>query len=288
MIGAGLGQIFVADRPRRFDDLGVERRILGIGGAHDVARDVAAGGDGVEQGFVEALDRGPNVLLQHPVELEGLAGGEPKLLAAMGPGERVELQPLLGRAHSARQPHPDHEAIGRLQLLAPPFVAQVAVVLLVHSVDLHQPRVVGGDGAGDAVEEPGGDGSAQIVAGFLQRLVRAQPVERLREVLAPVDQGFGIGHVSRRPSGSVGCAEARGHIPRRPRAAGGPLRRRSRSGSRGRRAPSGPRRRTDRDGRRPRAKRRDRRRARPFAAGRSIGRPGRARRRRPSGRARRP
>jgi hypothetical protein len=194
MIGARPGQEMLADLLRRRRHLRVESRIRRVGGAHDVARDISAGGDGVEKDLVQALDRRPHVLLQNPVELEGLAGGEPQLAAAMGSGELVQLQPLLRSADAAGEPHPDHEAIGRLQFLAPPLVAQVAVVLLIHAVDLHQPCVVGGDGAGDPVEKAGGDGSAKIVAGLLQPLVRAEPVEGLGEVLAPVDEGACVGH----------------------------------------------------------------------------------------------
>ena len=78
---------------------------------------------------MQALNGRLQVILQDPVELEGLPRREPQRLPAMGAGELVELQPLRGRADAAGQPDANHELIGRLELLAASLVADVAVIL---------------------------------------------------------------------------------------------------------------------------------------------------------------
>src|SRR3546814_7346495 len=94
-------------------------------------------------------------------------------------------------AHSTRQTHPDHELISGFQLLATAFVAQIAVILLIYPVELHQLDIVaGGHCSGDPVEQTFGDAAAQIVAPVLQALIRPELVERLRAIAAAVD---GIG-----------------------------------------------------------------------------------------------
>src|SRR3546814_7503272 len=94
----------------------------------------------------------------------------------------VELQPLCRAAHSTRQTHPDHELISGFQLLAAAFVAQIAVILLIYPVELHQLDIVaGGHCSGDPVEQTFGDAAAQIVAPVLQDLIRPELVERRSE-----------------------------------------------------------------------------------------------------------
>ena len=152
----------------------MKARCLRIDRGHHAAAVVAASGDRVEQGFVQALDNRAQAVLQHPVELECLAGSDAQRLSAMRAGQLVQLQPLRRGADPARQAHPDHELVGRFQLLAAALVAQVPVVLLVDAVKLHQLHVIRRwDGPGDAVEQAFGDGPAQVVAGILHPLVGA-------------------------------------------------------------------------------------------------------------------
>jgi hypothetical protein len=71
------------------------------------------------------------------MELKGLPGGDAQRFAAMSASEFVKLQPLRRRADAAGQSDPDHELKGRLEFLAPAFVAQIAIVLLLVAVKLH-------------------------------------------------------------------------------------------------------------------------------------------------------
>ena len=158
-----------------------------IGGAHHRTRNVPAGGDGIEQLLMQPLDGRTNILLQHPVELEGLARRQPDGVAAMCPCQLVDLQPLLRRADPAGEAHADHERKGRLQLLPPPFVADVAIVLLVDAVELHELVAREGHPGGDPIEQIVRDVAAQIIAVVLQPLVGAELVQRLRQVGATVD-----------------------------------------------------------------------------------------------------
>ena len=61
-------------------DLGMQCRQMRIDGAHHAAGIVAAGRDRVEQNVMQALDRRPQVVLEHPVELEGLPRRQPQRL----------------------------------------------------------------------------------------------------------------------------------------------------------------------------------------------------------------
>src|SRR4051812_29706362 len=102
-----------------------------IDGTHHAAGIVAACRDRVEQNVMEALDRRPQVVLEQPVELEGLPRRQPQRLLTVGAGKSVHLQPLRRRAYTARKAHAGHELIGWLKLLPPAFIAQVTVVLLI-------------------------------------------------------------------------------------------------------------------------------------------------------------
>src|SRR3546814_11570954 len=90
-------------------------------------------------------DDRPQTAFQHPMKLEGLARRDTQGVAAMCASKFVELQPLCRAAHSTRQTHPDHELISGFQLLAAAFVAQIAVILLIYPVELHQLDIVAGD-----------------------------------------------------------------------------------------------------------------------------------------------
>ena len=63
----------------------------------------------------------------------------------------VERQPLCGRADTARHPHTDHEAVGRLELLPQAFAANIPVVLLIGAVKLEQHAIRRRHGACDVV-----------------------------------------------------------------------------------------------------------------------------------------
>ena len=186
MIGAGLRQEFVADPARDGGHLGLHTAVVGVGRLHHVAIDVAARRDAVEQRLVEPLDRRADIILDDPVKLEGLARGDADLVVAVLAREFVELEPLRGRTMPAGQADADHEAEIGLQLLPPPLVADVAIVLLVHPMHLHQPRIVGRKCPGDAVEQARLDCPAQIIAVPLDRLVGAEFFEGLRKVAGTV------------------------------------------------------------------------------------------------------
>ena len=86
-------------------------------------------------------------------------------------GDAVELQPLLRRAHAARNAQADHEGERLLELLPRALRPEVAVVLQIHAVELDELLVVLGDGAGLGLGQAVGEGAAQIGAGFLDAFV---------------------------------------------------------------------------------------------------------------------
>ena len=76
----------------------------------------------------------------------------------------VELQPLRRGADTARQPGADHEAVRRLELLAPALVAEVAIVLLVAAMELDQDGVVLADRASERILEALDQRAAEVAA----------------------------------------------------------------------------------------------------------------------------
>ena len=109
--------------------------------AHDVALDVAAGGQRGKLNFVDAVNRLPQIVLQHAVQLQALAAGD----AQRGVADfvaQIELgQQLLAGQLAAGNLGADHERVGLgalalvLRAAAGP---RVAVVLLVGAVMLQQ------------------------------------------------------------------------------------------------------------------------------------------------------
>jgi len=151
--------------------IGVQRGV-GIGQQRvgrdlDVAVDVAAGGQRVDQGGVDGLHRRLQLALDDPVELERLAGGDAQRMVAVAGGDGVQLEPLFGGDHPARGAGADHELVGRLQLLATALLAQVAVVLLVAAVVLDQGLVVLAQRAGERIGQALQQAAAQAVAAGL-------------------------------------------------------------------------------------------------------------------------
>ena len=108
-------------------------------------------------------------------------------VAAVRPRQLVDLQPLLRAADAARQADAHHEGQRRLQLLPAPLVADVAVVLLINAVELHQLVALERHSGGNPVDQVERDVPAKMVAVVLQPFVGAQLVERLRQVGAAVD-----------------------------------------------------------------------------------------------------
>ncbi len=150
--------------------LGMRRRSCRTRAREDVAVDVAAGGDRVDQGRVHRRDRGLEVAFQHAVQLEGLARGQSQRAVGMTRRQRIERQPLRRRAVAAGQARADHEAERRFQLCVATRVDTVAVVLLVGTVELQQVLVVLGDSAGHGVGEAFHDRAAQAPARGLDAL----------------------------------------------------------------------------------------------------------------------
>ena len=148
-------------------------RLIRVRVAHDVAVDVAAGRDRVHQRAVDRLHGPLQVALDHAVQLERLAGGEPERAVAEVVGDPVHRQPLRGRADAARHAHPDHEGVGLLELLPAPLGPQVAIVLQVGAMELGELGVVLTDRAGHRLGKASLDRAAQMAARLLDVLVPA-------------------------------------------------------------------------------------------------------------------
>ena len=144
--------------------LGVRGRFDHQHARHDVAIDIAAGRDRVDQRLVDGSEGLLEFALDDAVQLEGLPGRQPQRAVGVATRDRIERQPLLRSAHSARQARTDHETVGRLEFLQTPLLAQVAVVLLVAAVQLQQLRVVFAQRTGDRIGQALHDRAAQPAA----------------------------------------------------------------------------------------------------------------------------
>ena len=102
--------------------------------------------------------------LDHAVELEGLSRRDAQGAVGIAAGDLVELQPLRGLTTPPGRRGADHEAVGRLEFLLATLVAQVAIVLLVATVELDQDRVVVADCAGVRVVQALDQGATQVAA----------------------------------------------------------------------------------------------------------------------------
>ena len=191
MVSAGARGEVGADRAGVVEHGAVQGRLIRIRIGHHVAVHVAAGRDAVHHGIVDPLHGRFEDVLGDEVELEGLAGGQLQCVAAVFVGQRVDLEPLLRCADAAGHTDADHEDKGLLQSRLFALVAMVAVVLLVNPVEFRNGRVVVRDGPGRAVLKAGGQGAAQIIAGFFDILDLAQRL-RVGVVRDHAEVDFGL------------------------------------------------------------------------------------------------
>ena len=174
MVGARLGEGIVTPTRCMLVDLLEDFRALGIRRGHHVAVHVAAGRDRVEQGLVHPLDEFLDVPLDHPVELEGLPGGQAQGRGCNVVGEFVEHEPLLGRGLSTGQADAAHEGEGLLLPFLLEGIAQVAVILHVEAVELGELVALLGNVPRGGVGQIVGDLAAEVAGIDLHSLVRGE------------------------------------------------------------------------------------------------------------------
>ena len=148
-------------------DLGLVR----VGVAHHVAVHITAGGEGVEESLIDLGDGSLEIALNHPVELERLAGRQLNRSVGVLLGNAVHVEPLLRSRNTTGHTHADHERVGGFQLLFAAFPANVAIVLLVDSVELRELLVIGRQRTCAGVGQSFENGSAQVVTGIFDAFV---------------------------------------------------------------------------------------------------------------------
>ena len=151
-IGAGARQQMFGDLFRPLVGFGVQLRFIRVGGTQHVTVHIVGGRQCVQADGVQHLVYRFNVLLQNAVKLEGLTVGQTNAAVnSVVMGELVDRLPLFGGDHSTRQTTAQQHRVTRLQLLLGTFSADIAVVLLVHTVKTDQQEVVAFKPAGQAV-----------------------------------------------------------------------------------------------------------------------------------------
>ena len=168
VVSGGARQEGAGQRERVFVDLhgdGVDGR---VGWSGDVAVDVAAGGEGGGEGFVDRLDQRADAFLQHAVELEGLAGGDAERAVGEATGELVIDEILRGRDDAAGLARAHHDGVFLAGL------ALIAVILLVDAVELDELLVVAAEAVGLRVGEGFADRTGEVRLIGLQEFVLCQ------------------------------------------------------------------------------------------------------------------
>src|SRR5690606_2218249 len=134
-----------------------------VGAADDTAAVVSAGGDGIQAERTNGLHEGLQLPFAYAVKLNGLARGDAQAALGILLGNAIEPQPLRGAEQAARNTQAHHELINPLQLAALAISAQIAVILLIDTMEFHQQWIVAGNGTGDGVDQPFGNIAAQII-----------------------------------------------------------------------------------------------------------------------------
>ena len=130
----------------------MQLRFIRVGGTQHVTVHIVGGRQCVQADGVQHLVYRLNVLLQNAVKLEGLTVGQANAAVnGVVMGELIDRLPLFGGDHPTRQTTAQQHRVTRLQLLLGTFGADIAVVLLVHTVKTDQQEVVAFKPAGQAV-----------------------------------------------------------------------------------------------------------------------------------------
>ncbi|MNC12430.1 hypothetical protein D3C75_601500 [compost metagenome] len=112
-----------------------------------------------------------HVLFQNAVKLESLTVGQTN--AAVNGfifGKFINRTPLFGGNNPARQTAAQHHGVAWLKLLLRTFCTNIAVILLIHTVETNEQEVVASEAAGQPVLQIFFDGAAQIIAFAFQAL----------------------------------------------------------------------------------------------------------------------
>ena len=170
-IGASARQQVLGDLLRPFISFGVQLRLVRVGRTEHVTVHVISGGQRIQSDRMQHLVHRLDVLLQNAVKLEGLTVGQTDTAVdgVIG-GEFIDRLPLFGGDHPARQAAAQQHRVTRLQLLRRTFGADIAVILLIHTVKTDQQKVIAFKTAGQAVIQIFRNGAAQVVAFELHAL----------------------------------------------------------------------------------------------------------------------
>ena len=170
-IGAGARQQMLRDLLRPLIRFGMQLRLVRVRRAKHVTVHVVGGSQCVQPDGVQHLVHRLHVLLQNTVELEGLTVGQADAAVnRVFASEFINRLPLFGGDDPTRQTAAQQHRMTRLQLLFGTLSANIAVVLLVHTVETDQQEVVTFKTAGETVIQIFSNGAAQVVAFQLHAL----------------------------------------------------------------------------------------------------------------------
>ena len=147
---------------------------IGIRVAHHIAVHVAARSDRVHRHLINLGDGTLQIALDDAVKLKGLTRGQLDSSVRELGSEAVGLQPLLRSGNSTRHADTDHEGISLLQLVLATVRAEIAIILLIGSVELEELLVVLTHRSSGQVCKPFGNRAAQVVAVDLDVFVRGE------------------------------------------------------------------------------------------------------------------
>ncbi|AJC64033.1 hypothetical protein N875_01100 [Neisseria meningitidis LNP21362] len=137
---------------RVFVSLPVQFGLDRVGRAKHVAVHIRRRGDGIQTQFVQEAVHRLQLGFRHAVKLEGLPVGQPDgAVMTVFPGKFVQFYPLGRFDDPARQPAAQKHKFQGLEFCLGAFGADVAVVLLIHTVEADELEVVAFEAARERV-----------------------------------------------------------------------------------------------------------------------------------------
>ena len=151
-VGAGTRQQMFRDFLRPLIRFRVQLRFKWVRGAEYITVHVVGGRQRIKTDRVQHLVYRFDVLFQNAVELERLAVGQANAaINGVFTGEFINCLPLFSGDHPTRQTAAQQHRMTRFQLLFSTFRADIAVILLIHTVETDQQEVVALKAAGQTV-----------------------------------------------------------------------------------------------------------------------------------------
>lgn len=149
----------------------MQLRLQRIRVAENIPVDIPAAADRIDHRLVDALNQRFQVAFQNTVVLKCLTRCQPDSAITESVCDRVDRQPLLGRADATREARAQHEAVVGFEQMLTPLLPQITVVLLVETMEFADLRIGGIKRTGQLIRDTAAQTAPQVVTGRFDQLV---------------------------------------------------------------------------------------------------------------------